>query len=256
VSDTQVCYHIAWNENLPKPGVLTSVTKALHRLAVSATPSKVTDDKPTASDPYADWASGQAAICPTFAGGDDSAGECIFTNPAVQDAVLSFFEEVAQDPKHYHNPNFNIYTEAPQPSPEDPLVLDPHNPNIGLAHSSPDEMTPAKAELELASEKLIQMESALQGCPEDVPELQPGRTKLIERITNQSAKIEKLRTKALAAGGLTAGEAPQQRENWKPQKEGPKVQFAGTEVDSELLKAAGLTETADEELAKLGKGDA
>jgi hypothetical protein len=254
--DTKVGAYVAWNEDVPKSSALSSITEAFHRLAVRAILSKESEDKLANSELITDWATGQAAICPTFAGGDDSAGECIFTNPAVQHSILSFFEDVAQDPGNYRNPNFKLYTEAPQPSPDNPLVLDPDNPNVGIVQSSPDEMTPAKAEFELAHEKLGQMESALQACPGDVPELQPGREKLIERITNQRAKVETLEKKALAAGALTAGEAPQQRENWKPQKEGPKVRFAGTEVDSELLKAAGLTDTADEGLSKLGQGDA
>ncbi|KAF1913480.1 Arb2 domain-containing protein [Ampelomyces quisqualis] len=254
--DTHVGTHIVWNEKVPESSVLTGVTKALQRLAVRATPSKGPEAAAATSELYTDWSSGQAAICPTFAGGDDPAGECIFTNAAVQQAILSFFEEVAQDPENYCNPNFQLYSEAPHPSLDNPLILDPDNPNICLVQPSPVEMTPAKAELDLANEKLSQMGSALQACPQDVPELQPGRKKLMERITNQETKVERLRTKALAAGGLTAGEAPQQRENWKPQKEGPKVQFAGTEVDSELLKAAGLTDTADEELGKLDKSEA
>ena len=35
-------------------------------------------------------------FCPTFGGGDAWAGECVFTQPIVQQAVLSFFEEVAR----------------------------------------------------------------------------------------------------------------------------------------------------------------
>jgi hypothetical protein len=35
-------------------------------------------------------------ICPTFGGGDTSVGECVFIQSIVQNAILNFFEEVAQ----------------------------------------------------------------------------------------------------------------------------------------------------------------
>tara|TARA_R110002003_G_scaffold122_7_gene11056 strand:+ start:9409 stop:10386 length:978 start_codon:yes stop_codon:yes gene_type:complete len=247
----RVVEHIAWNEDVEKPSALSGVVKAMHRLVVSATTLKREESSTPTSEAYTEWSSGQAAICPAFAGGPESTGECILTNPAVQQAVLNFFEEVAQDPANYRNPNMTIYTEAPQPTPDNPLVLDPDNPNIPNFSPLPPEMTPEQAEVDAAKEQLEQMELALKACPSDVPELAAGREKLVHRIAVQEAKIEKLQKKALASGGLTAGQAPQQRENWKPQKEGPKVTFAGTMVDSELLKAAGLGDTADEELAKL-----
>jgi hypothetical protein len=258
-SDADITQHIAWNEVIPATSLSSKVTSALHRLAISVTPSKKEEPTATTSDGYDDWASGIAAICPTFAGGHESTGECIFTNPGVQLAVLSFFEAVAQDPENYCNPDFKPYTEAPQPTPDNPLELDPDNPNVADFSALPPEMTPEQADLETAKEKLEQMRLAFIACPEDVPELEPGRKKLVERIVNQEIKIEKLEKKALATGGLAAGHAPEQREqreNWKPQKEGPKVKFAGTEVDSELLKAAGLVDTAEEELEKLGKNGA
>jgi hypothetical protein len=252
-SETHVAKHIAWNENIPATSLVSGVTSALHRLAVSVAPSKKEEPTPAASDAYADWSSGQAAICPTFAGGNEPTGECIFTDPAVQLAVLSFFEAVAQDPENYRNPGLKLHTGVPHPTPENPLALDPDNPNVADFSKLPPEMTPEQADLDLAKEKLEQMQLALLACPANVPELEEGRKKLVERIVNQEVKIEKLEKKTLATGGLTAGKMPEQRENWKPQKEGPKVRFAGTEVDSELLKAAGLMDTAAEELEKLGK---
>jgi hypothetical protein len=258
-SDVKITKHIAWNDVVPTTSLSSKVTSALHRLAISVTPAKKEETAPTSSDQYADWSSGSAAICPTFSGGHESTGECIFTDPGVQLAVLSFFEEVAQDPENYCNPNLKPYTAAPQPSPDNPLELDPDNPNVAGYSSLPPEMTPEQADLNVAKEKLEQMQLALVACPENVPELEPGRQKLVERIANQEVKIEKLEERALVTGGLAAGQAPEQREqreNWKPQKEGPKVKFAGTEVDSELLKAAGLVDTAEEGLEKLGKNGA
>ncbi|KAH7067094.1 Arb2 domain-containing protein [Paraphoma chrysanthemicola] len=243
--------HIAWNENVQNPGALSGIVKAMHRLIVSATPSQKEVPSSASSDTDTLWSSGQGAICPTFAGGPESAGECIFTNSAVQQTVLKFFEEVAQDPENYRNPNMSTYTEAPLPTPDAPLALDPENPDIAGFSSLAAEMTPEQMEVDEAKEKLQDMRLALSACPSNVPELASGRAKLVHRIAIQETKIEKLQKKALATGGLAAGEAPEQRENWKPQKEGPKVAFAGTMVDSELLKAAGLGDTAEEELAKL-----
>ena len=42
--------------------------------------------------------------------------------------------------------------------------------------------------------------------------------------------------------GAVLGEKMSEGRGWKPQVEGPQVAFAGTMVDSELLKAAGLME--------------
>jgi hypothetical protein len=253
-SDTNPTKHVVWNEDVPSTSLLSGVTSALHRLAVSVTPSKKEDPTPAAtSEAYADWSSGHTAICPTFASGRETTGECIFTDPGVQMAILSFFEEAAHDPENFSNPELKLYTDAPLPTPENPLSLDPDNPNVALFSTLPPEMTPEQADLDLAKEKLEQMQLALIACPENVSELEQGRKKLVERIVNQEDKIEKLEKKTLATGGLTADKAPEKRENWKPQKQGPKVNFAGTEVDSELLKAAGLLDTADEELEKLSK---
>ena len=52
-------------------------------------------------------------------------------------------------------------------------------------------------------------------------------------------------------GAVKAGEAEEIRENWEPQYDGPKVPFAGTMVDSELLKGAGLFETAEKALQEM-----
>ena len=252
-STDKITEHIAWNEDVPKTGALSSITNALHRLAVSVTPATKKDEPASAASVTNtdEWSSGQAAICPTFAGGPESTGECILTYPAVQDAVLSFFEEVAQNPESYCNADFRTYTQAPQPSPDNPLELDPDNPIVEDFSALPAEMTPEQAQIYVDKEQLENMKHALEACSASVPELQEGRNKLIERIAKKELKIEELEQQALATGGLTAGEAPEKRENWQPKKEGKQVKFAGTTVDSELLKAAGLGETADEELKKL-----
>jgi hypothetical protein len=254
-TDMKMTEQIAWNEDLVKPDLSSTISNAFHRLVISATPPDKTEPTSTTSememDTETDWSFGHAALCPTFAGGPESTGECIFTNEAVRHAILSFFEEVAQDPENYQNPRFHLYTNAPQPTPDSPLELDVDRRDAFDFSSLPPEMTPEQGELYFEKETLEQMKLALKACPDNVAELQQGRQKLTERIANQEVKIEKLKTKILATGGLKAGEASEQRENWKPQKEGKKVKFAGVEVDSELLKAAGLLDTAEEELQKL-----
>jgi hypothetical protein len=252
-SEEKITEHIAWNEDVPKTSVLSSITNGLHSLAVSVTPTtKKTESTPTASAPVADtdsWSSGQAAICPTFAGGPEPVGECILTDPRVQDAVLAFFEEVSRDPQNFRNPAFKTYKAAPQPTPDNPLALDPDE---GDFSALPAEMMPEQADLDDAKETLERMKINLEACPKDMPALRDGREKLVERIGRLESTIETLEKKALATGGLGAGKAPEKREDWHPQKEGKQVSFAGTTVDSELLKAVGLVDTADEELAKLG----
>jgi hypothetical protein len=250
--------HISWHESIPARPV-SAFKKAFHELALSVTPSTkatIPTAIPTSDgqEEAAEWASGQAAICPTFAGGDNSVGECIFTYPPVQHAILSFFQDVAQDPLNYRNPpTLKVYTEAPQPSPENPLALSTdHDNDAGIDfHTVSPQMTPEQAELDEAREQLVELQTAFSACPTNVPELEKGREKLERKITSMKTKIETLETKALGHGGLVAGKVAEKRENWKPQVEGPKVPFAGTMVDSELLKAAGLMEAADEGLKKM-----
>jgi hypothetical protein len=55
---------------------------------------------------YDEWSSNTEALCPTFSGGDTWVGECVFTQPLVQDTILGFFEEVSQDTKNFCNPVF------------------------------------------------------------------------------------------------------------------------------------------------------
>ncbi|CAG5177687.1 uncharacterized protein ALTATR162_LOCUS8337 [Alternaria atra] len=251
--------HISWHESIPA-GPVSTLTKALHRLALSITPSTSgTTPSPvsTTEEETAEWSSGQAVICPTFAGGENPVGECIFTDPLVQLAILSFFQDVAQDPPNYHNPRtLKIYTEAPQPSPDNPLALSPNidgdddNDGTGINFQTlSPQTTPEQVELEEALERLTELRVAFTACPDDIPELGKGRAKLEKKITVMETRIDNLKTMALGHGGLVAGDVgDEKRGNWKMQVQGPKVPFAGTMVDSELLKAAGLMESAEEGL--------
>ncbi|RYO19681.1 hypothetical protein AA0121_g4173 [Alternaria tenuissima] len=264
--------HISWHESI-STGAIPSLTKALNRLAVSITPSAYsTTRKEENEEKIAEWSSGQAVICPTFAGGNNSVGECIFTYPPVQHAILSFFQDVAQDPLHYRNPpGLKAYTVAPQPSPDHPLALSPINNNgdddddIGTNFGAPTlQMTPEQAELEEARERLAELRVAFTACPDGISELVQGRAMLGKKIKVMETRVDDLENKtkkALLLGGgggdhgvlNVAGEEREEKDkkkggNWKMQVEGPKVPFAGTMVDSELLKAAGLVESAEEGL--------
>ncbi|KAH8623738.1 hypothetical protein IG631_21443 [Alternaria alternata] len=263
--------HISWHESI-STGAIPTLTKALNRLSVSITPSTHnTTRKEEHEEKIAEWSSGQAVICPTFAGGNNSVSECIFTYPPVQHAILSFFQDVAQDPPHYRNPpGLKTYTPAPQPSPDQPLALSPINnkgddDDVGINFRAPTlQMTPEQAELEEAREQLAELRVAFTACPDGISELVQGRAKLRKKIKVMETRVEDLENKtnkALLLGGgggdhhglIVPGGERQEKDkkkggNWKMQVEGPKVPFAGTMVDSELLKAAGLVESAEEGL--------
>jgi hypothetical protein len=229
--------YISWHEDIPKPSPLSAITTTLRRLALPLTAPK--EKSANSAAVPVDWASGQAVICPTFGGGDNPVGECVFTNSSVQTAILSFFEDVAQDPEHYRNPAFTPYTKAPHPTPDNPLALSA-SPNADFPASS-DMLNPEQAQLSAARDRFAEMHTALSACPTDRPELVRGREKLALKVQNLKVEIQDLEKKALGHGGVGAGEVQQVREeNWKPQLEGHKVPFAGTLVDSELLKSAGF----------------
>ncbi|KAF2626006.1 hypothetical protein BU25DRAFT_472829 [Macroventuria anomochaeta] len=246
---------IRWNEELSKAGSLSDITKSLCRLAPSVVPSMDGDKSASTesdTDVSSEWRSGSVP-CPTFAGGKESTGECVFTELAVQHAILSFFEEVAQDPKNYRNPAFTTFADVPHPTADAPLALsaDPTVPETADIQPAFHMMTPEQLELDEARTKLADMRIALDACSENDDALGKGRAKLVEKITKQEAAIKDLQVKALSSGSLGVGEAEDLRRDWTPKVDGPQVPFAGTMVDSELLKAAGLGETANEELEKL-----
>lgn len=242
---------VRWNEELP---CLSGLTKILHRLSLSVLPSngeKSTSAEST-TDASSDWGS-TSVPCPTFAGGKEPTGECIFTEPAVQGAILSFFEDAAQDPENYCNPAFSTLADIPRPTADAPFTIDADAtmPDTADSQTASHMLTPEQLELEDARTKLAGMRIALSACPEDVEALAKGRAKLVEKIAKQEAEVENLQVKALSSGSLGAGEAENIRQDWSPKVDGPRVPFAGTMVDSELLKAAGLGDTASEELEKL-----
>lgn len=250
--------HIYWTEDIAMPEPFSGITKTLSRLKVNVTAStrdSTAVSTETDTDTSSIWKNA-SVLCPTFAGGKETAGECVFTDPAVQHAILSFFEEVAQEPEHYRNPAFTTSLDVPRPTADDPFALsaDPTAAEDPGIQPAPPMMTPEQEELEEARAKLADMRIALDACPEDVDELAKGRSNLIQKIAKQEAEIKDLQVKALGSGSLGAGEAEEVRQDWIRKVDGQQVPFAGTMVDSELLKAAGLGGTASEELDKLGDG--
>lgn len=239
--DTSSRGHISWTEKRTPEGPSHSVSQALENLSIHDTPIAESDTGDS------DWFAGQSVVCPTFAGGESSTGEDVFTNHNVFRAILSFFEEVSQDTQHYCNPLFKIFEDKLEHTLDNPPMLDQDGSPKDSAYLQTG-MSPEQAELDAARMILQDMSSALNACPPDLPKLAKGREKLEERIKNQETKIQRMERDALGHGALRANEAATQRENWRPETEGPQVAFAGTMVDSELLRAAGLPETAEEGL--------
>lgn len=241
---------ISWLDTVPPSGSISTVTGLLKRLKMAVTPHKSTHEAEAESTDFHNY--GYDPICPTFGGGDsdESVGECIFTTPAVQQAILEFFEEVAQNASGYRNPAFTT-SNAPQPTPDNPLELDAEDSENMTFQPLPAEMSPEQQEVDIIKKRLVNMKACLAATPKDNPELKEGRAGLEKRIIIVTEELEEAQKKALASGGLKAGEAEEIRENWEPQYDGPKVPFAGTMVDSELLKGAGLFETAEKALEEL-----
>jgi len=243
---------VRWNEHVAETGPLSKIAKTLHSLTLGVIPPSTSNASAAESiDSEDGWKTGSVP-CPTFAGGKEPTGECIFTDPPVQRAILDFFEEVAQDPENYRNPALNTFADIPHPTVDAPFALSTDTTMQEASHiqTAHHMLTPEQQELEEARSKLVDMRVALSGCPDDVDALAKGRAKLTEKITKQEAVIEDLEIKALSKGSLGAGEAEDERQDWKPKVEGTEVLFAGTMADSELLKAAGLIDTASEALDK------
>lgn len=248
---------VRWTESITESGPLSKIKKILHNLSLSDVPPTSSNDLATASSVCQDGSEWKTVSvpCPAFAGGKEPTGECIFTAPAVQRAILDFFEEVAQDPEDYRNPVFKTFADIPRPTVDAPFALSADTTMQGTSEvqTAHHLLTPEQQELEEAQAKLFDLRLALSGCPDDVVALTKGRVKLMERIAKQEAAIKELEVKALSTGSLGADEAEDTRKDWKPKIEGVKVPFAGTMADSELLKAAGLVDTASEELEKVGE---
>ncbi|PSN70334.1 hypothetical protein BS50DRAFT_662530 [Corynespora cassiicola Philippines] len=238
-------------------GPIHTLSGILNRLTLSTTaptpePSSPSSRPPSPGSAFRD----QEPLCPTFAGGDDPIGECIFTTPSVQRAILSFFSAVALDPHAFANPPLAIgspwYTSSttiPNPTPSNPLPLDPV-PTSGFQPADTPtalpagvNMTPTHAAARKARAQLADMRACLSACPE-AEHLAKGRAALVEKIAAKEKKVAELEAKALASGGLGRREEGGSRmrlESLRQRKtEGPKVRFAGAMVDSELVRGAGL----------------
>jgi hypothetical protein len=238
-----------WNERRSSIGALSDVTNVVRRLALRLIPSRKDSVTPTT------WG-GPTAIYPTFAGGSNTGYEYVFTDPAVQCAVLKFFGQVISDPEEFYNTDFQVYTQAPQPTPHCPLALDPTIPEIP---SDATEVKPEQIQLDAAREDLDRMRAAYDACPENDDKLTTGRNRLRNKMTLKSNEVVDLEEKLRGFEISRAMEAEEKREHWQPQIEGPAISVAGHMIDSELVKAAGLGESAEEALKRVdikGKGKA
>jgi hypothetical protein len=205
-------------------------------------------------------------VCPTFPGGDTCVGECIFTQRAVQQTIMDFFEQVARDPKNFCNAAFKL--DIPEPTPANPLTLSAVDEAAQSSrfNTLPQEMlSPEQQALTTTKTTLLDLKTALLATP-STPKLGPGRQHLEERIAKTEAKLVSLEKKALATGGLPAGAADDLREKWEnkssgekwvsvPPKTGEAISFAGVQADSEAVKGAGCLGTVEEELARLGMNE-
>lgn len=244
--------HICWYDNVSGTDVESETTGRFQDLKADANPPLVQGGSPPGVDPL-HWSSGQAALCPTFAGGDVAVAECTFTDPLVQKAVISFFEEVSQDPRHYCNPPLALYTAAPKPTAENPFTLS--TDDCLSAPALDNQIMPEQLALKDARLELSQLRNALAASMPDMPALKPGRKRLLQKIHAQERLVKELETKAREAKTFSDDEMPRHCENWRPQAQGSMVQVAGTMVDSELLKAAGLMEGSEGETGRDGHED-
>jgi hypothetical protein len=240
---------VSWLDTVSSSGAISVVGGLFKDLKLAVTPHESTPESDSESKDFGNYS--YDPICPTFGGGDESVGECVFTTPAVQQAILEFFEEVAQNTSDYRNPAFTT-SSAPQPTPETPLELDSEDSPPGIFQALPVEMSPEQQEVDNIKHRLANMKACLAATSTDNPELEEGRAGLEKRIITVTAELDEAQKKALASGGLKAGEAEEMREHWEMHSSGLKVPFAGTMVDSELLKGAGLFDTAQKALEELG----
>jgi hypothetical protein len=226
---------------------------------VEPTEAQPDDPSKTSKDPFI---TDTDPVCPTFPGGDTNVGECIFTQRAMQQMIIGFFEQVAQDPKNFCNPVFQL--DIPEPTPENPLTISASDAATAAASSfktlPPEMLSPEQQTLTATKAALHNLKTALLATP-FTSELEPGRQHLQSRIAKTEAKLASLEKKALSTGGLPEGAGMDSREEWEnktngekwmPPKTGKAVSFAGVQADSEVVKGAGCSGTVEEELARLG----
>lgn len=213
-------------------------------------------EPPAQGDPNYNW--NPPTFSPVFHGGETDVPECIMTQPAVQNAILDFFDEVAKDPTMYCNPTFEAAS-VPHPTADNPQSFfarrDPDA--IDVVTDDPALLTPEQEAIDDAKAVLAGMKRALRFTPTTTLDLQASSERLAERIAQREREIVDMERGVLAVGGLAAGEGQQAREEveeWAPEPEakGPEIPFAGVKVDSELVKSVGCVDTVRDELAKLG----
>lgn len=260
--------------------------QAREPVAVSAAP--LPRPRPAANANVEDEGEGAAAddqdydfedydpVCPTFADDENpfAAGECIFTAPSVQHCILDFFEEVAVAEKGatgYRNPVFRVAAVVSAD------VGEKDDDEDDAALKSPEE-PPVKIELKLKRAELAHMRASLASTSRTDPLLAAGRCNLEQRIRAKEAEVKGWERKVLAAGAFGPGEGEEvrreaerealelkrrereerEKENkgtgWEKVDLGPKVKFAGTVVERELLRKAGLDGVEEMEVREVAEG--
>ncbi|KAF2467173.1 uncharacterized protein BDR25DRAFT_376025 [Lindgomyces ingoldianus] len=239
---------VSWLETLVPPTSVPAISGLLNRFSLSTAHQAQSSREPSYDS------DDRSPICPAFAGGLSSIGECVFTNSELQKCILNFFEEVAQNPAEFRNPDFKVIIADPMQAEWEHAAEEGQgedDEDAGYRELLPPGMSPEREEIDDQKARLINMKESLKATPKNDPELEMGRQGLEKRIVKAEHELQELVTKAMATGALKHGEAQEVRDKWETVGNGPKIPFAGTMVDSELVKGAGLLDTAEEALANL-----
>lgn len=225
---------VDWLETVQPSGIGSYILSSISKGVANLTPSTASDQTSHFQDEDStdNW---EDAICPTFSDDENpqGAGECIFIARSVQRCVLEFFEEVAKDPTHYHNPVFEVATEN---------GLEDN----GWGGDEPSTDVSTEAELKVRKEELDQLKDALRNTP-DKADLREGKTLLEKRIQRLEKEYQELSEKKPEAEVNGVRALPENVGSWDPVGRGPKVPVAGSMVDGELVKAVGMDDPAEDE---------
>lgn len=172
-------------------------------------------------------------LCPAFSGGPTGTGECIFTNPAVYKSILDFFQEVYEHdyyPVRYANPKFDVHVPLSEEEFERKEMLPP---DMAVEQQMIEEK---KAEIE-------HMKQSLEMTPK-TDMFEQGRANLERRIQRFETELDNMIKAEDAANDLSGRQIEGPKSDWEPVGQGPRTRIAGTMVEVDLLKGAGLLEVA------------
>ncbi|KAF2265388.1 hypothetical protein CC78DRAFT_200559 [Lojkania enalia] len=198
-------------------------------------------------------------ICPMFGGGEYGIGECVFTDHCVQKCVLDFFDEVERSPGFFSNPEFVVSGSVhggTERTFDDKDGVEVEEQVFGW--SEEQQLSVEQAEVQYMREQIHRMHDSLRKTP-DKDEFSTGRANLQKRIKKAETKLEVLIAKAEIAAKKEGEKAAEQSsvvdgEKWETVDQGPKVEIAGSMVDRELVRGAGLLDIAEEEEEEEGVG--